>query len=317
MRVVITGANGFVGRALCAEAVGRGIAVRGVTRTASVLPDGVEGVVIDSIDDRTDWHDTLVACDVVIHLAARVHVMRDDASDPLSEFRLTNTAGTEHLARCAAASGVKRLVYVSSIGVNGVFTSGDGRFSEENTPSPHNAYAVSKWEAEQILRSVQHETGLEIVVVRPPLVYGARAPGNFEQLTRAVVRGIPLPLALVNNRRDLVYVGNLVDALLVCAAHPSAAGQTYLLSDGEPVSTPELLRRMSEAFRVPLRLFPAPLGLLRIGAKLAGKSAQLDRVIGSLQVDCRKICCDLNWKPPYTLQQGLQITADFTKIGIK
>jgi nucleoside-diphosphate-sugar epimerase len=234
--------------------------------------------------------------------------MRDDSSDQLVEFRRINTAGTENLARSAAAGGVKRLVYVSSIGVNGLFTNGDARFSELDVPAPHNPYAVSKWEAEQALNTVQQQTGLEVVVVRPPLVYGARAPGNFAQMLKAVAFGVPLPLGSVRNKRDLIYVGNLADALIACATHPEAAGQTYLVCDGEAVSTPGLLRRLAEEMNVPSRVFPFPPALLKIAGRLTGKSAQVERLLGSLQVDSGKICRELNWMPPYTLSQGLRET---------
>lgn len=182
-------------------------------------------------------------------------------------------------------------------------------FSELDMPNPHNAYAVSKWEAEQALHKIEQETGLEIVVVRPPLIYGANAPGNFAQLLRVVSRGIALPLASIHNHRDLIYVGNLVDALITCATHPAAAGQTYLVSDGESVSTPELLRRLAKAMGVPSRLFPLSPALLKTAGKLMGKSAQIERLLGSLQVDSAKIRRELNWTPPYTMQEGLQITA--------
>lgn len=308
-RVIVTGANGFVGRALCAEALGRGFIVRGIIRSPCDLPMGVENIVVDSIDGNTDWRDTLTGCGIVIHLAARVHVMCDEAEDPLVEFRRVNTAGTEHLARCAAASGVKRLLYVSSIKVNGEETRNGHSYSEQDTPAPLDPYGVSKWEAEQALQCVVQETGLQVVIVRPPLVYGAGVKGNFAQMMRVIACGIPLPFASVHNRRDLLYVGNLVDALLVCATHPAAAGRTYLLSDGESISTPDLLRSLAEAMDVPSRVFPCPLLLLEIAGKMVGKSAQAERLLGSLQVDSSTTRRELNWQPPYTLQQGLQRTA--------
>ncbi len=267
--------------------------------------------MVGALDVQTDWSAALAGVGVVIHLAARVHVMHDTAADPLEEFRRVNVAGTEHLARCAAASGVKRMVYVSSIKVNGEETP-DGRiYSEQDIPAPQDPYGVSKWEAEQALQRVAHETGLEIVIVRPPLVYGAGVKGNFAQMLRIVARGVPLPFASVHNKRDLVYVGNLVDALIACATHPAAAGQTYLLGDGEPVSTSQLLRHLAQALDVPLRVFPLPPQLLVLAGRLLGKSAQVERLLGSLQVDSGKIRSQLNWTPPYTLQQGLQATAEW------
>ena len=176
-------------------------------------------------------------------------------------------------------------------------------------PAPQDAYGISKWEAEQALHRVAQETGLQVVIVRPPLVYGAGVKGNFAQMMRVLARGVPLPFAMLRNQRDLLYVGNLVDALLVCATHPAAVGQTYLLSDGEPVSTPELLRRLAQALGVAPWIFSFPPALLRLAGKLLGKSAQIERLVGSLQLDSSKIRQELNWQPPYSLQQGLRKTA--------
>ena len=309
--LLITGASGFVGRPLCAELLARGYVVRAAVRNAGTLPENTGVSMVDEIDGETRWTEALSGIDVVIHLAARVHVMHDNSDDPLAEFRRTNTAGTEHLARSAAANGVRRLVYVSSIKVNGEETS-DGRiYSEKDIPAPQDPYGISKWEAEQVLQRVAQETGLEIVIVRPPLVYGAGVKGNFAQMMRVVARGLPLPLASVRNKRDLVYVGNLVDALVVCATHPTAAGSTYLISDGEPVSTPELLGHLAQALGVTAHTFHFPPALLKLAGRLVGRSAQLERLLGSLQVDSGKIRRELNWTPPYTLQQGLQATAEW------
>jgi nucleoside-diphosphate-sugar epimerase len=312
-RLLVTGANGFVGNALCAEAVARGYVVRGATRSACDWPLGdaslgIENVDMGDISAHTDWHNAILGCDVVIHLAARVHVMREVASDPLAEFRLVNTEATENLARCTAASGARRLVYVSSIGVNGLFTDGSAKFSECDIANPHNAYALSKWEAEQALHRVAAETGLEVVILRPPLVYGAGVPGNFAQMLRLVKLGIPLPLAGVKNKRDLVYVGNLVDAIMTCATHSSAAGNTYLVSDGETVSTPDILRELAKALGVSSRVFSWPIGLLKLVAPLFGKADQLERLIGSLEVDSTKIRLELGWKPPHSMLQGFHET---------
>lgn len=308
MKVLVTGASGFVGRALCAELVKRGQAVHAVFRNSANLA-GCEAVKISGIDADTDWTGALQGIEVVIHLAARVHVMRDDASDPLGEFRRTNTAGTEHLARCAAAAGVRRLVYVSSIKVSGEATHAGSKFSEADPSAAQDPYGISKWEAEQALRRVAQETGLEVVIVRPPLVYGAGVKGNFAQMLRVLAKGIPLPLASVRNLRSLVYVENLVDALIACAEHPAAAGQTYLVSDGEDISTPDLLRQLGAALAHPAHLFPCPPTLLQLAGRLTGKADQVERLLGSLQVDSGKIRSELNWIPPCTVQQGLQATA--------
>lgn len=324
MKFLITGANGFVGKPLCAELLRQGQSIRVAVRAADSLVGNVvtpaspygagsagmahEVAEVGSIDGATDWTNALRGVDVVIHLAARVHVMRENAENPLDEFRKVNVAGTERLARSAAASGVKRLVYVSSIGVNGLQTARDQSYSETDKPNPHNAYAISKWEAEQNLSRISEETELEAVILRPPLVYGVGAPGNFAQMLKVLCAGIPLPLASVHNYRSLVYVGNLVDALILCATHPDAAGQTYLVSDGEDVSTPDLLRQLGVAIGHPARLLPCPPALLKLAGRLTGKAEQVERLLGSLRVDSGKICRDLSWKPPYTLWEGLQNT---------
>lgn len=299
MRFFVTGASGFVGSALSSELRVRGIDVHSISRTQQ------------EIDGSTDWRDALQGVSVVIHLAARVHVMHESAVDPLAEFRKVNVEGTEHLARSAAAAGVKRLVYVSSIKVNGEETIGGQRYSEVSAPFPADPYGISKWEAEQALQRVAAETGLEVVVIRPPLVYGMGVKGNFAQMLSAVSMRIPLPFAAVRNQRSLIYVGNLVDALIECATHPAATGNVYLVSDNDDVSTPELLRRLGDAMGRPARIFPSPIWLLSMTGKIAGRRDQLLRLMGSLQIDSHKICSELNWKPPYSLQQGLQKTAEW------
>ncbi|MDB4835590.1 SDR family oxidoreductase [Gammaproteobacteria bacterium] len=307
-KILITGVNGFVGSALCMEAVARGFDVRGATRNVCDSPISFENIAVGDINADTEWHSALMNCDVVIHLAARVHIMSETVDDSLSEFRLVNTTGTECLARCAATSGVKRLVYVSSIKVNGEETSDDVAFCEQDQPNPQEAYGISKWEAEQALHRVAAETGMEVVIVRPPLVYGPGVKGNFAQMLRVVTMGIPLPFAGVKNQRELIYVGNLVDALITCATHPAAAGNTYLVGDGESVSTPYLLRGLAKASGVSSRVFAWPVGLLKLMGALLGKADQVERLFGSLQVDSSKIRRELGWEPPYRLQEGLNKT---------
>ena len=311
MKILITGANGFVGRALCADALVRGMQVRGGVRHQYDLPTGVERFIVGEINESTHWQSALNGCDVVIHLAARVHVMRESAKNPLEEFRRVNVQGTEHLARSAVANGVKRFVYVSSIKVNGEEALGGKSYAERDMPMPEDAYGISKWEAEQALHRVAEEMRLEVVIVRPPLVYGAGVKGNFAQLLSVLARSIPLPLASIKNQRDLIYVGNLVDALIACATHPNAAGQTYLVSDGESVSTPDLIRNLANALGKPNLAFPFPISVMRFCAGLLGKSAAVDRLTQSLQIDSSKIRKELGWQPPYTMQQGLKATADW------
>jgi nucleoside-diphosphate-sugar epimerase len=273
------------------------------------LRDDVENVSVGSIDGFTDWTPALKGVDAIIHLAARVHVMRDTALDPLTEFLKANLHGTINLAIQAANAGIKRFVYVSSIKVNGEQTSEVRGFTEADPVDPQDPYAISKWQAEIALREIAAERGLEVVIVRTPLVYGPGVKGNFIRLLKAADKGIPLPLANAHNLRSLLYVGNMVDALLLCATQPAAAGQTYLLGDDEDVSTSALLRSLGEAMGRPARLFRFHPVLLKLAGRMAGKAGQVERLLGSLRVDSGKIRRELNWKPPYTLQQGLQATA--------
>lgn len=311
--ILVTGANGFVGRALCDEAVSQGFHVRGATRTVCHLAGGAENVVVGMCDGKTDWMAALDGIDVVIHLAARVHVMKDVATDPLAEFLKVNMQGTANLACQAAAAGVKRLVYVSSIKVNGEHTTETQPFSESDKPNSQDAYGISKWRAEQELQRVAQESGLEVVIVRPPLVYGPGVKGNFIRLLAAVDKGIPLPLASVRNKRSLIYLGNLADALIVCASHPAAAGNTYLVCDGEDISISDLVRQMAISLGRPARLFPMPVGLLRGLGRLFGKLESVERIVGSLRVNDDLIRKELGWKPRFTLRQGMQATARWYK----
>lgn len=237
--------------------------------------------------------------------------MNDTATDPLSAFRQINVAGTERLARMAAINGVKRFVYVSSIKVNGEGC--EKPFTEHDIPAPDDPYGVSKWEAEQTLHKVADDTGLEVVILRPPLVYGLEVKANFLSLLKLFDRAIPMPLSSINNLRSLICVENLVDAIITCITHPKAVGQTYLVSDGKDVSTPELIRRAAAALGRPARLFPFPPSLMRFVGKLFGKSDAVERLIGSLTIDSSKIRRELGWKPPYTMEQGLKETAEWFK----
>lgn len=311
MKLLITGANGFVGKQLCAELLRQGQTMRAAVRSVAAAPDIEDAIEVGNIDGATDWMTALKDVDAVIHLAARVHIVNDKAEDPLSEFLKVNLRGTENLARQAARAGVKRLVYVSSIKVNGERTEGMQSFSESDPPAPQDSYGVSKWQAEQALQRIAHETGLEIVIVRPPLVYGPGVKGNFGSLLAAIYEGLPLPLAGANNARSLLYVDNLIDALIACATHPSAAGQTYLVSDGEAVSTAALADKIAKALHRPNRSFYFPPGVLRAVAAFLGRSNQVDKLFGSLLVSDRKIRGELGWLPPYTLEQGLRATADW------
>ena len=307
--VLITGAGGFVGRALCAETVARGTAVRGISRSQGSLPKDVENVVIGDIDDSTAWGEVLNGCNAVIHLAARVHVMQEANADPLAAYRRVNVLGTLNLAQQAAKSGVRRFVFISSIGVNGAATF-HRPFASEDPAQPHSPYAQSKYEAELGLQALAAETGMEVVIIRPPLVYGPGAPGNFGSLMRWLRRGIPLPLGAIHNQRSLVALDNLVDLIVTCLTHPAAANQTFLVSDGEDVSTTELLRRMGQALGRAARLIPVPVSWLKLAAAMVGKPDVAQRLCGSLQVDIEKTRRLLGWSPPLSLDEGLWKVAE-------
>ena len=303
MKALITGAAGFVGRALCDWLAASGDVVVPAVRSKSGLPNEI---VVGNLDASTDWGLALAGCAAVIHLAARVHVMRDTAADPLALCRATNTEATLNLARQAAQAGVKRFVFISTIKVNG--EGRDAPYRETDAAAPEDAYAISKWEAEQGLWQIARETGLEVVVLRPPLVYGPGVKANFQRLLDTVARGWPLPLGAVRNRRSLLYLGNFVDAIRVCVEHPAAAGQTFLLDDGEPVSTPALIGAVARAMGRPARLLPVPVGMLEFSGALLGKRAAVQRLTGSLWLDSSLIRSRLGWTPPYSTATGLAAT---------
>jgi nucleoside-diphosphate-sugar epimerase len=313
-KILVTGATGFVGHFLCSRLLVEGFSVRGtllVSESPVSLTNSVEGVVVEPLGADTPWSHVLAGIDTIIHLAARVHIMDDPSADPLTEFRKVNVDGTAQLAREATKAGVKRLVYISSIKVNG--EEGEASYTTDSPACPSDPYGISKWEAEQALREIEAETGLEVVVVRPTLVYGPGVKANFLNMMKIISRGIPLPFSSIHNKRSLIYVGNLVDALAICATHPNAAGKTYLVSDGEDVSTPELIRRTASALGVPARLLPFPVSLMKLLGKLTGKSGEVNRLTGSLTVDCTKIRRELGWKPPFSMEEGLLETATWSK----
>lgn len=309
MKVLVTGAAGFIGRPLCEQLAAHGYAVTPVVRT-----DAVAGqLAVGDIGPDTDWQPALGSGpEVVVHLAGRVHMMRETQADSLQAYRTHNVGGTLNLARQAAAAGVRRFVYLSSIKVNGEVTAPERPFRADDAAAPGDPYAVSKTEAEAGLQELARRTGLEVVIIRPPLVYGPGVKGNFATMVRWVLKGIPLPLGAIHNRRSLVALSNLVDFIVLCAdprRSPAAANEVFLVSDGEDVSTADLLRKVARAYGVRSSLVPVPDALLRLGARIVGRSAAADRLLGSLVVDIGKARGTLGWQPVVTMEQQLQLMA--------
>jgi len=309
--VLVTGANGFVGMALCERLAREGFIARAAVRRLE--PDqefpgngesAVEWVAVGDIGPYTEWAWALRGVDIVIHLAARVHVMRETAPDQAGTYDLVNFRGTERLARQAAEAGVGRFVFLSTVKVNGEATD-DVPLAETDPAFPLSPYAISKWRAEQALCRIAGETRLKVTVLRIPLVYGPGVGGNFLRLMKWIYRGIPLPLAGIKNRRSLLYLGNLVDALMACAVTQRAAGKTFFVSDGEDISTPELIRRLAAAMGKNARLFHLPISLLRF----AGRQQAVRRLSESLVVDSSTIRNETGWTPPYSMDYGLGETA--------
>jgi len=306
--VMLTGSTGFVGSALLAE-LKRLPDFRVVSAVRSdVSPASDDVVVVGNIDDTTDYSSALNGVDVVVHSAARAHIMRDEVADPLAEFREVNVEGTLNLAKQAVAAGVKRFVYISSIKVNGESTTGLKAFTEADAAKPEDPYGISKYEAEQGLRLLAEETGLDVVIIRPPLVYGPGVKANFLSLVKLSATGLPLPFGSVNNKRSMVYVGNLVNLIVCCINQPAAANQTFLVSDGEDVSLRKLVTYIRLCLGRSPRLLPVPVGLFKLAGALTGKRGIVDRLVGDLQVDSSKVRTLLGWVPPYTVEQGIAAT---------
>lgn len=308
MKLLVTGANGFVGRALWGvlRQENHGLLVgsvrMGEAGVAGLIPTG-------GITSETDWRGVVRGVGVVVHTAARVHVMQDTVADPLAEYRLVNVQGTLNLAQQAAVAGVRRFVFISSIKVNGDATAPGRPFSADDEAAPLDPYGVSKMEAEHGLREISAQTGMEVVIIRPPLVYGLGVKANFQLMMRWLARGVPLPFGAINNRRSLVALDNLIDLVVTCIDHPAAANQTFLVSDGADLSTTQLLQRMGQAMGRPARLLPVPPVLLKAGAALLGKPELAQRLCGSLQVDISKTRQLLGWNPPISVDEGLRRAA--------
>lgn len=329
MTTLVTGASGFVGARLCSQLYANKQSYIGVVRN---LPSvGVASSVDESyravgdIRPDTDWSELLRDIDCVVHCAARSHVMHETELDPLKAYRAVNVENTVNLARHAAAVGVRRFIFLSSIKVNGektcsVRTNASSNdlpkfFAADDKPRPEDAYGISKCEAEQALKEVSERTGLEVVTIRPPLVYGPGVKGNFLTMMRWLSRGVPLPFGAVDNRRSLVGLDNLVDLIITCINHPGAPSQTFLVSDDEDLSMPDLLERMGKALNMPARLVPVPEKLLRLGALLTNKQEIAQRLLGSLAVDISKTKQVLSWTPPISVDQGLRDTAKWYQQG--
>jgi nucleoside-diphosphate-sugar epimerase len=307
--ILITGVTGLVGmslaRRLLADDDSR-LLVVALRKCVQQWPDRVRPVVTGDLNSSTDWFCALDGVSVVVHSAARVHVMHDTVADPLTAFRNVNVDGTLNLARQAALAGVRRFVFISSVKVNGELTSPGRAFTEADLPDPQDAYGKSKLEAEQGLRKLSADISMEIVIIRPPLVYGPGVKANFAALMSAVQRGWPLPLGAVRNLRSLIALDNLVDFIVTCISNSQAANQTFLVSDGQDLSTTELVRRIAQAACVPARLLPVPVWALQAGASLLGKGEAIQRLCGNLQVDMSKARSLLGWVPPVSVDEGFR-----------
>lgn len=318
MKILITGADGFVGNTLCPqlEMVGDFHVWRGVLapKSPTDAPDA-NWIVTGHIGPDTAWADKLTGVDVVVHLAGRVHLLNDTAADPLHEFRQVNTEGTRHLAESAAKAGVKRFIFASSLHVIGEKTQ-DRPFTEDTSPTPHSPYAISKWEAEQALHQIAATTGMEVVIIRPPLVYGPGVTANFRALLDWAYRAMPLPLATVHNRRSFVGVRNLSSFIVKCMTHPQAANETFLISDGQDLSTTDLLRKAAHYLERPSRLFPMPVRLMEAGAKFLGKERMAQQLLSNLVVNSDKARQHLDWQPPYTVDEELAHTAQWYRAKV-
>ncbi|OGL50392.1 MAG: hypothetical protein A3H37_11310 [Candidatus Schekmanbacteria bacterium RIFCSPLOWO2_02_FULL_38_14] len=318
-KVFVTGATGFVGKMLCHSLVEKGYHVTGTVRSPGkigLLPGRMEYRIVEDIGPETEWAGALDNVDAVVYLAARVHVMHETSTNPLDEYRRVNTSGAARLFDMAVKAGVRRIIYLSTIKVNGEKTEGNS-YTEDSSVCPADAYAQSKWEAEQILHGLALKRGIEVVIIRPPMIYGPDVGGNFLRLLNWVNRDIPLPLALVNNNRSLIYAGNLVDVIETCITNPGAAGETFLVSDGEDTSTPDLIRMIAKTMNKTARLIPLPDLLLKTAGKLMGKGPEIERLTGSLHIDSSKIRKVLDWMPPFTMAEGIRETVKWYKNSIR
>lgn len=311
MTILVTGATGFVGKPLVDNLILKVNNVRVLVRKElTCVSEKVEKIIVDDLSSVDDWTEILQSVDVVIHCAARVHIMNDLVADPLIEFRKVNVNATLKLARKAAEVGIKRFIFISSIKVNGEMTEPGQSFKPDERCQPEDPYGLSKYEAEQGLLKIAAKTDMEVVIIRPPLVYGPGVKANFYLMMKWVNKGIPLPLGAINNQRSFLALDNLVDFIIHCIDHPQAANEVFLISDSEDISTKELLKKVAKAFGKKPRLIPVPVKLMTLVAKLIRKSDVADRLLGSLQVDGSKAQNLLGWEPVVTMDEQLKKIAD-------
>lgn len=311
MSIAITGGSGFVGSKLITELAKQRVKGIVFTRQAIALPEHFNNIVIPTIGSMTDYGDCFKNTDCIVHAAARVHVLNDVSVDPLAEFREVNTFGTLNLARQAVAAGVKRFIFISSVKVNGESTIGNQCFTADDTPQPQDPYGVSKLEAEKGLTKIAEETGLEVVIIRPTLVYGPGVKANFESMMSWLVRGIPLPFGSINNGRSLVALDNLVSLILVCVEHPKAKGEVFMVSDDDDLSTTKLLRLLALSLGSPKRLIPISKIILEFAASIIGRRDLAVKLCSSLRVDISKTKTLLEWSPPVSVNDALHQTAQY------
>ncbi|PIE24855.1 MAG: hypothetical protein CSA60_02560 [Neptuniibacter caesariensis] len=310
-KILLTGSTGFLGSAITKRLKESNYQLRPAVRSlANNVPENAQ--VIGDINGETDYTNALTDVSVVIHAAARAHVMNDEVTDPLAEYRNVNVAGSENLARQAAAAGVKRFIFISSVKVSGESTRGVAAYDESMPPAPEDAYGQSKFEAEEVLKQVAADTDMELIIIRPPLVYGPGVKANFYNLLKLCAAPLPLPFGAVNNSRSMIYIDNLVDFIVRCIDHPNAANETFLVSDGQDVSLRSLITMIRKTMNKPAWLLPVPVSLLKWVGKLTGKTAVVERLVGDLQIDSSKAQRLLGWAAPYTVEQGIAETvADF------
>ena len=310
MRVLVTGASGFIGGAVCREFVRHGEQVNAAVRRAGSAPEGCREIIVPDIGRHGSWKEAVSGNEFVVHCAARVHVMREQASDPFAEFHRVNVGGTRRLAEAAAEAGVRRFLFISTVKVNGEETS-EKPFDENDPPNPRDAYGRSKWEAEQEVLKIGVRSEMETVILRLPLVYGPGVKANFRALMRLCARGVPLPFGGIGNARSLLYLGNLTDAVALCLTHPAAARKIFLLRDGEDLSTSALVRRLYRVMGKSDRCFALPPVLLHLMALLTNRKSEIARLVGSLVVDDGRIRHELGWRPPFSVDEGLAATSEW------